>query len=229
MELAREVFWPVHRVLLTGDLVHDESAEGYRLLEGILSRFGAPCSCIPGNHDSSRVMTRALGDHLVGMGSSVRSGAWNLVLLDSTVPGEDRGHLDRQQLEHLEVSLSAHADAHALVCLHHQPVSVGSAWVDTVALDNPQDLFALTDRHPQVRGILWGHVHQEFSSRRRGVELYAAPSTCVQFLPGSEDFAVDTRTPGFRWLELYPDGRIRTGIERIAAYPDSIDLTAGGY
>ena len=36
-------------------------------------------------------------------------------------------------------------------------------------------------------------------------------------------------TPGFRWLELHPDGGIDTGIERIAAYPDPLDLSGAGY
>ena len=67
------------------------------------------------------------------------------------------------------------------------------------------------------------------STRRGDVLLLSAPSTCIQFLPNSVGFAVDMTAPGYRWLELHPDGRIDTGIERLDTIPGQIDLAAGGY
>lgn len=229
LDLAQRTYWPVDRLLLTGDLVHDESLDGYHFLEDRLARLDTPCNGLPGNHDVSSLMMKTLSKSIVSTEPSVRCGAWNLVFLDSTIPGRDGGHLDVAQLDLLQTCLSAHPRHHALVCLHHQPVPVGSLWMDTMALDNPQEFFAIIDANPQVRGIVWGHVHQAFNAKRNGVALLGAPSTCIQFLPGSEDFAVDDLTPGFRWLDLFADGRIATGIERIAAYPDPMDLTSGGY
>ena len=99
-----------------------------------------------------------------------------------------------------------------------------------MALDNPAAFFRVIDRYPQVRGVLWGHVHQEFTGRRDQILLLGSPSTCIQFLPGSRAFAMDSLTPGFRWLELRADGRIDTGIRRVAAYPRPLDLSnRGGY
>lgn len=229
LDRALQRFWPVDRVLLTGDLVHDESREGYRYLRQRLAQLDTPCSSLPGNHDAFRVLVSIFNDGPVSFAPSARCGSWSLVFLDSTVPGSDGGHLDAAQLEQLEETLRAERGAHTLVCLHHQPVPVGSAWLDTMALDNPKPFFAIIDRHPQVRGVLWGHVHQEYQGLRNDVLMLATPSTCVQFLPGSEKFAIDPRTPGFRWLELHPDGRIHTGVERIDHYPDPIDLTTNGY
>ena len=67
-------------------------------------------------------------------------------------------------------------------------------------------------RHPGLRAILWGHVHQASDRVRQGVRLLSTPSTCAQFLPGSATFAMDTRPPGYRWLDLHDDGRIETRI-----------------
>jgi Icc protein len=184
---------------------------------------------MPGNHDAANPMSRILGRNAISLESSVRCGKWNLVFLDSTIPGEEGGHLNRTQLEILGSSLAANSKAHTLVCLHHQPVPVGSPWLDTMALDNPEDFFSIVDRSPQVRAIIWGHVHQAFRAERGGVTLLGTPSTCVQFLPGTQGFALDTLTPGFRWLDLHSDGRIESGIRRIAAYPSPMDLTSGGY
>jgi Icc protein len=98
-----------------------------------------------------------------------------------------------------------------------------------MAVDNADEFFAIIDRHPQVRGILWGHVHQQFDRMRGNVKLMATPSTCVQFLPKSTTFAVDEAAPGYRWLSLFEDGSIETGVERLTAIPGAVDLASAGY
>jgi len=35
--------------------------------------------------------------------------------------------------------------------------------------------------------------------------------------------------PGYRWLELYPDGTFKTGVERLQMIPGEIDLGTRGY
>jgi Icc protein len=47
---------------------------------------------------------------------------------------------------------------------------------------------------------------------RNDVRFLSTPSTCAQFLPGNEFFALDDRPPGMRWLELYADGSIETEV-----------------
>jgi Icc protein len=225
--LARS--WPADGILLTGDMVHDETREGYRWLAERLGEFSVPCHCLPGNHDSLDAIADTLTSSSVGFAASATFGEWHIVMLDTSIAGRDGGHLSPDQLEALEFELRRHQDEHTLVCLHHQPVPVGSAWLDTMAVDNAVEFFSTLDRHAQVRGVLWGHVHQEFRSFRNNVLLLATPSTCIQFRRGSREFALDEVTPGYRWLELHPDGRIATGVERIAAYPEPLDLRSLGY
>jgi Icc protein len=126
--------------------------------------------------------------------------------------------------------LSAHRDKHAIVCLHHHPLPVGSQWIDTINVDNGDDFFRVIDRHPQVRLVLFGHIHQEFAAKHGEVDVYASPSTCVQFAPLSAGFAVDKDAmPGYRWLELHSDGKIQTGISRIPETDIGLDLSKKGY
>ena len=40
---------------------------------------------------------------------------------------------------------------------------------------------------------------------------------CFQFVPGRDDFAIDERPPGYRWLHLYPVGRIDTRVVWVPA------------
>ncbi|MEZ5543221.1 MAG: 3',5'-cyclic-AMP phosphodiesterase [Pseudomonadota bacterium] len=218
-----------HLVLATGDLAHDGTPGAYQRFFRHMNGLGLPVYCLPGNHDEAGALRRAHDAGQCRYNSHAVHGDWHFILLDSTVPGSEGGHLSDATLAMLEQRLQAEPDRHTIVCLHHQPVAMGSQWLDTMAVDNPADFFAIIDRHPQVRAILWGHVHQELQSRRGDVLLLSTPSTCIQFLPGSTRFAVDTAPPGYRWLELQPDGRIVTGIERIGAIPGQIDLAAGGY
>lgn len=222
-------FWPLDALLLTGDLVHDMSPEGYQRLGGQISALGVPAYGLPGNHDDPGTLRAHLQGPILHTDRYASLGAWSLVLLDSTLPGEDSGVLSQHELQGLDVCLREAPQRATLVCLHHQPVPVGCGFMDEMPLLNADDFFAVLDQHPQVRGVLWGHIHQAFSSERNGVRLLGCPSTCVQFKPGVAHFALDELPPGFRWLELHADGQIETGIIRLAADPGPVDRSGAGY
>lgn len=206
--------YPHHDLTLaTGDLVHDETEAGYQRIRAHLERLNTPVLCLPGNHDLPVLMDSILCNEHIRTGGSIIHKTWQIILLDSTVSGEVGGHLEQRELVRLDTCLTGSPEHHALICLHHPPFLTGSHWLDSgLLLDNPADLFAVIDRHEQVRCVLWGHIHQEFYRKRNTVEYFATPSTMIQFKPNSYDFAVDDKLPGFRWLDLYPDGRIDTGI-----------------
>ena len=224
----RDHHWPLDLLLATGDLVHDASPEGYARMGEILSRFDVPVFCLPGNHDVPDAMRRHLCGKQVSTDCVRDHGGWRFIMLDSVIPGEEGGRLEQGQLDCLQDALHASAQP-ALVCMHHQPVEVGSHWIDTMAIENPGPLFDIIDHHEQVRGILWGHVHQTFEGRRGHVRLMASPSTCVQFAPGTDKFQVDEEPPGFRLLALLPDGEIRSEVVRVDATPHGLELASSGY
>lgn len=204
----------VDLVLATGDLSQDGSADSYRHFRRQAERIDAQRRWCPGNHDEREAMCQVAGDSDL-MRPVLDIGAWRIVLLDSLVPGSVFGVLADDQLDMLEQALSQAPERHALVCLHHHPVSIGSRWMDSIGLRNPEALFAVLDRHPQVRALLWGHVHQSFDQQHDRLRLLATPSTSVQFEPGSSDFQIGNQSPGYRWLRLFPDGRVETGVSRV--------------
>ena len=124
------------------------------------------------------------------------------------------GRLPADTLERLERALRESTAAHALLALHHQPLAVGSPWIDRYPLQEAQVFFAVVDRHQEVRGIAWGHVHQDFEAERNGVRLLGSPSTVANSLPGRTEFTPDLAGPACRWLELGPGGEIETGLVR---------------
>ena len=202
-------------ILATGDLVGDEPNAYGRLLQ-VLEPLGAPVYCLPGNHDFPAIMSRTLQGGWVRWKRYFAAGHWQFVLLDSSFPGTPDGHLASGELGLLETVMATDLDRHTLVCLHHNPLPVGTAWIDTMMVSNGAALFAVLDRYPQVRAVVWGHTHGEFSGQRGNVQLLAAPATSVQFKPDAPQPQVDNLPPGYRWFELYPDGALKTGVERVA-------------
>ena len=203
--------WPPHAILASGDLVQDDPT-GYAHFRRIFENLGVPVLCVPGNHDDPGAMRRELDCKPFVLGGHVDMGLWRIILLDSFLAGSAGGHLAPRELAHLESALSSAGNRHCLVCLHHHPVPMGSRWLDQVGLGNADEFLQVIDRHPRVRAIIWGHVHQGFDGLRGNVRLLATPATCAQFLPHSDEFAVDRRPPGYRTLELRPDGTLLTEV-----------------
>ncbi len=220
----------VDLILATGDLVHDATEPGYRRFMQMLKPFALPVLCLPGNHDVPAVMRKILNNGQVKTPDSHHQGDWLMVFLDTTVAEKSGGHLCAGELQRLENTLAEHPDLHVLICMHHNPVPVNSRWLDTMMIANSDDFFAIIDRHAHVKGVLWGHVHQEYDEMRSNVRLLASPSTCIQFADGHEEFSLDMQQPpGCRWLALLPDGEIRTAVTRLAEMPEGIVNSHSGY
>lgn len=202
----------VDLLLLTGDLVHEPLAEAYLALQNHLLDFPFPVYHLPGNHDDASLISRCLKGGNIRSENVIRRGVWQIILLNSNAPVASGGRLDGLQLKFLDRVLTTHPDHYALICLHHHPVPIQSLWMDAMALVNPQQLFKILDSHPRVRGVVWGHIHQEFEAERRGVRLLGAPATSVQFVPHCDHFQQDNLGPGFRWLGLHLDGCIETQV-----------------
>ena len=215
IEFAKQTDWPPDAILLTGDLVHQPEEAAYRRLGGILATFEIPVYCLPGNHDTPELIYRHLVSGKIYMEKCFITPDWAIIMLDTWQAGNHSGRMDREELETLEQLLHQYRDRHCLLCLHHHPVSINCPWMDSMSLENPQDFFNIVDQFKQVRGILWGHIHQEFDRDRNQVKLMSTPSTCVQFKPRSESYTKDTVSAGYRVLRLCPDGSIMSRIKRI--------------
>jgi 3',5'-cyclic-AMP phosphodiesterase len=199
-------------ILLTGDLIHEPTETSYQKLADHLSVITIPIHFLPGNHDDTSLMNHVLGANGYDQTKKINMGNWLIVLLDSCLKGEQSGELSESELLLLQRTLESNPDQHSLIALHHHPVSINSMWMDSMSLINANDFFNVIDNFKQVRGIIWGHIHQEFELVRNNVKLFGTPSTCLQFKPGSEKFAVDEKSPAYRKLHLKNNGEIRSEV-----------------
>lgn len=198
-------------ILLTGDLVQDDP-DGYRWVRQEFGTSRVPVLCLAGNHDLPDHMRASLRGAPFKLGGHTEFGRWLVVMLDSWVQNDAGGRVGAEQLSYLRDVLRTHRNHHVLVSLHHHPIAMHSAWLDQVGLYDADEFMTIVRQHSNVRGVLWGHVHQSLDSFIHGVRFMATPATCAQFVPGSADFAIDDRPPGYRVLELMPDGSIATEV-----------------
>lgn len=216
-------------VLLTGDLAQDASPETYQRLSDSLAPLPCPAYCLPGNHDDFALMAKFLAGSSVFHESRVELGSWQIICLDSCIPDSPNGRLAVEQLGLLEHWLTKRPDQHTLIALHHPPIPTGSAWLDTMQIQNSAQFLATLKGRQQVKGVIFGHIHQELDVEEAGLRLLGCPSTCFQFKPRQAEFTIDLVPPGYRWLELYPYGRIATSVGRLANLPIGLSPQAEGY
>lgn len=217
-------------VVATGDLAQDHSLEAYRHFSRGIRQLSAPCVWLPGNHDFQPAMFDTLDEEGIEPSKHVLLGdKWQIILLDSQVFGVPHGELSDYQLDWLERSLQSQPDRFTLLLLHHHPHPSGCNWLDQHSLRNAHNLAAVLDRYPLVNTVLCGHIHQELDLEWHGKRLLATPSTCVQFKPHCTNFAIDDVAPGWRYLDLMPDGRLETEVFRLAGSEFLPDMDSDGY
>ncbi len=212
-------------LLISGDIAHDAETQTYAELDRDLRKlYDKDIRYVCGNHDSITPMHEANLDQ-----SNLRLGDFTLVITDTHAEGEVEGEFSPSDLEALSNKLASSDSRHILVVGHHAPVDIGTPWLDKHRIRGGETLLDCLCSDPRVKGYLFGHIHQEFEARHGELRLFATPSTCFQFLPGSETFSIDSRSAGYRHLRLHQDGRIETQVHRVAGVPASLDSSVSRY
>jgi len=209
-------------VVAGGDLIGDGSEEAYRRLQALLGPLEPPIHFVMGNHDSRvafrRVFQRGSSATTDPVCEAFEQAGVRFVLLDSTVPEKEEGTLSPGQLTWLDDQLTAHRPRPTWVFLHHQPLPIYVRWLDRVGLTDPEPLLAILARHPQVRAVAYGHVHQARSWRYGRAHFVGVPALAFQFSPINQEPDITQDPPGFRRVEIagaetrhwlhYLDGRV---------------------
>lgn len=229
IELLQSQRNDIDLILHTGDISQDQSIASYCAAAKMLGPLCLPTYALPGNHDDEVNMQHVYPEAGIKLDKQIIIKNWQLILLNSRKPGAVEGFLSEHEIIFLEKCLSENPDHHAIILLHHHPISVGVAWLDPIGLSNADTFWQLLANYPQAKYVLFGHVHQDFAALHQQVMCYAAPSTSVQFKPNVAEFALDNIPPGYRWINLYEDGSLETGIERTSHYIGRFQHEAKGY
>ncbi len=169
---------PFDALLISGDLTHNGTPSSYKTLQKSLGSINAEVYVMPGNHDNKTNLSNAFNSDLQ---KGFQLGEWNIITLDSVQENKVSGLLNNKQCHFLTEALNDCNGRHTIVCLHHPIVPMQSNWDDELSLDNPEDLFAIIDKHPHVKAVLWGHAHESKVFDYNNVKLFSCPSTALQF------------------------------------------------
>ena len=204
--------WRADRALITGDLIHDDSAEAYDRFRELLLPLNMRMHCIPGNHDVRALMRPICTRPPFSYCAKEEVRDWLLLGLDSCITGDAGGEIAAAEFDRLDLIIDESSAKHIMVCLHHPPVPMGSTWLDTVLLKNGDEFLERLQAAGRVRLLVFGHVHQPYDAEHNGIQVIGTPSTCSQFKPGSDDFALDDRPPAYRRITLNADGSSSTEL-----------------
>jgi 3',5'-cyclic AMP phosphodiesterase CpdA len=181
---------PVDAVLVTGDVTDSGDPADYATANKLFAVLGprTPVLFCPGNHDDRAAFRRVLlgettGDAAAGpVNRAYQAGGVEVLLLDSSVPGESAGWLAPATLEWLDRRLAA-ATGPALVALHHPPVPLGLPALDRIGLREPGPFETVIRTHGRVLAVLCGHAHAGAAAEFAGRPLRAAPGIASTVLP----------------------------------------------
>ena len=214
-------------ILVTGDIAADGQPEAYGQLEVLLGT-SVPSLWLPGNHDD---VSCHKDRYAPNMKRRLRAKYWDVVMLETQVEGEVGGVLSTTELAALRSAVddARLANKALLVATHHPLRRLESAWLDEQSVKNASEAIDILKPIADQTAVISGHVHQESDELINGVRMMTTPSTCVQFAPGSQDFALDSKDPGYRRLVLHPNARIETQVVRISDEENRPLLTSSGY
>lgn len=168
-------------VVVSGDLADTPTSAEYDHLKVLLAPLQVPFVAVPGNHDSRELMRAAFPDHAYASSSGplnrhVALDDLDLLLLDSSVPGQPHGELEQATLTWLDTTLAASPQRPALLVLHHPPFVTGIWHMDRQNLRNAEALLAIVARHPRVQLIGCGHVHRATTALFAGTICSICPA-----------------------------------------------------
>ncbi|MEM7114452.1 MAG: phosphodiesterase [Chloroflexota bacterium] len=178
--------------LFLGDLAAHQGTVGeYQRLRNLLQPLRVPAALMLGNHDNRHhfqtVFPEATQDENGFVQFTLDFGTTHrLIALDTlNAPPYDPmrrhvGHLCSQRLAFLEESLQAAGERDVLIAMHHPPFRIGLPGMDVIRLFNGDEFLTQIGRFPNVKQLLFGHVHRPISGHAHGYSFACLRSLSVQ-------------------------------------------------
>lgn len=187
-------------LLMTGDLTDRGDVQSYIRLKELIADCDFPCLPLVGNHDLRAAFHQIFSGHDDGQGfvQYVQdAGDIRLIIIDTLEEGRHGGAFCQQRAAWLDARLGEAPERPTYIAMHHPPIECGIDWMDTHP-DEPwvQRFSVVIDRHPQVRGLICGHLHRSVTAAWQGKTVAICSSSAPQV---SADFReMDSQHPDLR-------------------------------
>lgn len=198
-------------IIFGGDLTQDHSEESYHLFAQLVVDAGLADKLfwLPGNHDELDVYNRVFTQYGIASCKAIHSNNWQVLLSNSKGP-TPAGLMTKAHLNEITSELKSSAKA-SLVLTHHHPIAI-DGYLDKHMLENGDELLGLLSRHSNVKALIHGHVHNEYSWIFDGFAVFATPATSIQFEKNTPDWQQVDLGPAFRMIRLQDEGSFHTQV-----------------
>lgn len=186
-------------VVVTGDVADDGRLGSYEMAKEILAGLRPPFYLLPGNHDHKGNMVEIFEDHSYlqrAHGVSNTSLCYSLdlepirlICLDTVIPGEHGGGLDKGRLLWLEEKLAEDRKKPVIVFMHHPPFVSGISHMDGEIFKDADLLALLVKRHPQILRLCCGHIHRSIFTSFAKIPAMVCPGIGMQLVLDFTDLA----------------------------------------
>lgn len=197
----------IDAIVVTGDISNDGSEWTYRYVDRLFSSLGIPTYCCPGNHDSLKVMLNEYKPsfYQVLPHSHIIKG-WKLLMLNSVIPDEEepnqnkaRGFLLGESINCLKQELDYGLPT--IIALHHPPLEPGG-WLNRKLLENRKDFNELVSKYPNVRLVIYGHIHYFTDNLQNHIRYSSSTSVGFAFDKDLPKFQIADGLEGFSLIEI---------------------------
>lgn len=158
IKMLNEINWhEVDFLINTGDLVHDEGVEGYRLLKEIYKNHvpeKIPILNIMGNHDNQEAYKKVFNKESTSFVKHING--YRLIGLNIFKKKTLNGYLEEDEKDFLKTTLAKNYGSGSLLFIH-SPI-IWDQSIDIV-IENSKELLEII-KNSDIRAIFCGHSHE---------------------------------------------------------------------
>lgn len=171
-------------LVATGDLIDRGDKVSYERLREAFSGLPFPVHYVLGNHDARATFAEVFPEAPFDGGFLqyvIDAGALRLIVLDTLEEGRHGGAFCDARAAWFTARLDEAPEARTLVVLHHPPMEVGIAWMNTDPSEPwVERLAACVRGRSNIVGMICGHIHRAIATTWEGTLVATCPSTAPQ-------------------------------------------------
>jgi 3',5'-cyclic AMP phosphodiesterase CpdA len=214
MDHLRGLPRPVDALLVTGDIADHGAASEYEQAAEVLAAPFPVLTC-PGNHDNRAAYRTGLRGQPASDGpiNEVHHVAGTAILMcDATIPGRNEGRLTASTIAWIDSTLiELPPEMPALIAFHQPPIELHHPVLDSMLLQDPEELAELLDEYPNVVAVLAGHAHTPAATMFAGRPLLVGPAvTWTMRLPWEGEPLANLEAPPGLAFHVLGNGRLTT-------------------
>ena len=212
-------------VIASGDLTDDGSPQAYRHLRQLLLELPCAVYVMAGNHDEAEVMRTELPGDNIFYQRQVDCESWELLLVDSKLPGSSFGFVSDDEFAWLDEQINNAIDRPILLAMHHTPLRLCAS--PSCQVKNADTFLSRISKYKGVKGLIAGHTHNAVEKSIDRLRIMTTPSTMVQVTHNQNEASkandefwrfheADTSRHGYRVLDLSAKGDFITEVRWVA-------------